>query len=66
VELAGFGPFKVMFIPANNFEAGARLPQVRMDIFYDRRVLDIHDDLPKYSGYFPSQLSVGRMIVSGL
>jgi hypothetical protein len=41
VEIAGFGPFKVMFIPASNFEPAARLPPVRFDMFYHRRVLDM-------------------------
>ena len=55
-----------MFIPASNFEPEARLPPVRMDIFYHRRVLDTPDSLPKYSGYFPSELAIGKMIMSGL
>ncbi|RWO33525.1 MAG: hypothetical protein EOS10_07485 [Mesorhizobium sp.] len=66
VEVAGFGPFKTMFIPASNFEPGARLPPVRMDIFYHRRVLDMPGSLRKYSGYYPSLLAVGKMIMSGL
>ena len=52
--------------PASNFEPGARLPPVRMDIFYHRRVLDMPGSLPKYSGYYPSLLAVGKMIMSGL
>ncbi|WP_234851701.1 hypothetical protein [Sinorhizobium meliloti] len=66
VELAGVGPFKVMFIPAWNFAPEARLPPVRMDIFYHRRVLDMPSNLPKYSGYFANELAVGKMIMSGL
>ncbi|MFL6627447.1 MAG: GFA family protein [Vitreoscilla sp.] len=66
VEVAGIGPFKVMFIPAGNFESGARLPPPRMDIFYHRRVRDMPDGLPRYSGYFSSELAVGRLIMSGL
>lgn len=55
--VAGVVPFKVMFIPACNFEPEARLPPVRMDIFYHRRVLDMPGRLPKYSGYYPSLLA---------
>jgi hypothetical protein len=66
VEIAGVGPFRLMFIPASNFASGARLPPVRMDIFYHRRVLDMPDRLPKYSGYVSSQLAVGKLIMSGL
>jgi hypothetical protein len=35
-------------------------------LFYHRRVLDMPDTLPKYSGYYPSQLAIGKMIMSGL
>lgn len=66
VEIAGAGPFKVMFIPASNFELIARLPPVRMDIFYHRRVQDMSDGLPHYSGYFSSELAVGKLIMGGL
>jgi hypothetical protein len=66
VEVAGFGPFKVMFIPASNFEPEARLPPVRFDMFYHRRVLDMPDSVPKYSGYLASELAVGKLIMGGL
>ena len=66
VEVAGAGPFKVMFIPASNFEIRDRLPPVRVDIFYHRRVQDMHDSLPKYSGYFASEWAVGKLIMAGL
>jgi len=66
VEVAGVGPFKVMFIPVSTFKPDARLPPVRMDIFYHRRVQDMPGSLPRYSGYFPSLLAVGKMIMSGL
>ncbi|MGH0273407.1 GFA family protein [Sinorhizobium meliloti] len=66
VEVAGFGPFKVLFIPACNFAPVARLPPVRMDIFYHRRVLDMPDSLPKYRGYFASELAVAKMIMKGM
>jgi hypothetical protein len=66
VEIAGFGPFKVMFIPASNFELTAWLPPIQLDIFYHRRVLDMPDSLPKYSGYYSSQLAVGKIIMRGL
>jgi len=66
VEIAGIGPFKVMFIPAANFEPGDRLPPVKLDIFYHRRVHDMPDAVPKYSGYFASELAVGKLIMRGL
>jgi hypothetical protein len=66
IEYAGFGPAKLMFIPASNFENQATLPEPQMHIFYDRRLTDYQDDLPKYRGYFSSQLAVGRLIMRGL
>jgi hypothetical protein len=66
VEVAGAGPFKVMFIPASNFKSAARLPPVRFDMFYHRRVQDMPDNVPKYSGYFASELAVGKLIMRGL
>jgi hypothetical protein len=66
VEVAGVGPFKVMFIPASTFESEASLPPVRFDMFYHRRVRDMPDSVPKYSGYLRSELAVGKLIMSGL
>ncbi len=66
VEVAGAGPFKVMFIPASNFVPAARLPRVQFDMFYHHRVLDMPDSLPKHSGYFASELAVGKLIMAGL
>jgi hypothetical protein len=66
VEVAGIGSFKAMFIPASNFELPDRLPPVRLDIFYHRRVQDMPDGLPKYSSYFASELAVGKLIMGGL
>ena len=66
VEYAGFGPLKVMFIPAGNFENPASLPEPQMHIFYHRRLMDHLDELPKYSGYISSELALGRLIMHGL
>ena len=55
-----------MFIPASKFQPMARLPPVRLDIFYHRRVHDMPDGLPKYSGYYRSELAIGKMIMGGL
>jgi hypothetical protein len=66
VEVAGAGSFKVMFIPASNFELPDRLPPIRLDIFYHRRVQDMTDSLPKYSGYFSSELAIGKLIMRRL
>jgi hypothetical protein len=64
VEFFGFGAFKLTFIPTSNFESQDLLPMPHMHIFYERRVKDVMDNLPKHSGYFPSQLAIGRMLLS--
>jgi hypothetical protein len=66
MEVMGFGPFKVIFIPAKNFERMALLPPVQLDIFYHRCVHDMPDSLPKFSGYYSSMLAIGKMIMGGL
>lgn len=35
-------------------------------VFYDTRVEDIDDELPKYSGYLKSQLMFAKHLVFGL
>lgn len=65
VEFAGFGPFKIFFIPSSNFLNQDLLPPAQMHVFYNRRVKDIADALPKHSGYFPSELAIGRMLMRG-
>ena len=60
-------PFvKVVFVPARNIKARDTLPAASVHVFYDRRVKDIDDDLPKVSGYWPSELAVTRMVMGGL
>src|SRR5437016_5854863 len=60
VELGGFGPFAMIFIPSGNIRDQALLPPARMHIFYHSRVKDVDDSLPTYSGYFSSQFALTR------
>lgn len=66
VEFLGFGTFKLAFIPTSNFESQDLMPAPHMHIFYERRVKDALDNLPKHSGYFSSQLAIGRMLMRSL
>ena len=66
VEVAGFGSFKMMFIPVPNLRPTSALTPVRADVFYHRRVQEMHDHVPKYSGYLPSQLAITRTIIRSL
>ena len=64
--VAGFlrvAPFvRLAFVPSANFSDSAALPAPGMHIFYHRRVSDIRDTLPKFSGYWASELAVTRMV----
>lgn len=48
------------FVPAANFADAAALPAPRLHTFYDKRVVDIDDGLPKHRGYLKSQLAFAR------
>ena len=50
------------FVPAARYPAGARLPKPAMHVFYDYRVADADDALPKY-GQWPPGLAVIRAIL---
>ncbi len=63
IEHGGFGPMKFAFIPSANYEALDQLPAPQMHIFYHRRVSDAVDDLPKYNGYWSSELAVVRALM---
>ena len=54
------------FVPSQNFSKIAELPSAGAHIFYDRRVADIEDDLPKVSGYWASEVYVTRSLLGGL
>lgn len=50
--------FGLAFLPADNFPKNVVLPEPDFHLFYDRRVADIDDPLPKLSGYWASQWMV--------
>lgn len=68
--VVGFMPvapmFGLSFIPAANFADQSALPAAMMHTFYDRRVNDVADSLPKVSGYWSSQWAVTRDFMAGL
>lgn len=53
-------------IPSVNFREAAFLPEPSLHIFYHRRVADIDDGLPKYSGYWRSQSALASRLVMSL
>ena len=60
------GPMALTIIPSRNFDDAEALPPPRMHGFYDSRVADIADRLPKYHGYWGSQLGAMRHLLGAL
>jgi len=60
-------PFlRLGFVPSQNFSCPAELPTPSAHVFYHRRVKDVSDELPKVSGYWPSEFLVTRFVVRSL
>lgn len=55
---------KLTMVPAGMFDTGAALPPAVAHVFYDKRVQDAKDDLPKYKGYLLSQLMFGKFLLA--
>jgi len=56
--------FGLACIPTINLPTNAKVLEPALHSFYDRRVKDVHDELPKYCGYGPSQWAVMRRFIS--
>ena len=63
METMGAGPLKLVFVPSKSFVEQKLLPPVRLHVFYNRRVVDAADDLPKYAHYWPSQFAIMKTIM---
>jgi len=66
LNLLGMAPLALAFVPSQNFPRPAELPAPDRHIFYDRRVADIADSVPKLSGYWASEAYVTRSVLAGL
>ena len=65
VEFLRLAPFvQLGFVPSKRFPDQQTLPPPAFHIFYHRRRADAADDLPKISGYWPSELAVVRRILA--
>jgi hypothetical protein len=64
METIGVEPLKLVFVPSKNFVDQDLLPPIRRHVFYNRRVADVADDLPKYAYYCPSQYAISKTILS--
>ena len=65
-EFAGLAPLTLAFVPSQNFPRPPELPAPDRHIFYDRRVADIANSVPKLSGYWASEAYVTRSILADL
>ncbi len=61
-----FPMLKTIIVPSQNIDDKSLVPEASLHIFYDSRVNDVGDDLPKYCGYIKSQLAFGQKLVSAL
>ena len=66
LSLLGRVPMALAFVPSQNFPRPAELPAPGRHIFYDRRVADVADSVPKLDGYWASEAHVTRSILAGL
>lgn len=60
------GPLALTFIPSERFADPTQLPAASLRVFYNRRVQDCNDTLPRYSGYLRSQLGLLRHLSPAL
>lgn len=56
--LKGIPGLGLAFITADNFNDKTKLPEPLGHVFYHRKQAEVHDNLPKISGYFSSELAV--------
>ena len=63
LEHVALSPLSIVI--AQTWEDPNLLPPSRGHVFYETRVGDIEDDLPKRSGYMSSELAVSRWILEG-
>lgn len=56
----------LILVPTTNYPDVAALPKPTMHLFYNRRVEDIDDDLPKYNGFVQSQAMIVKALAQGV
>jgi hypothetical protein len=59
-------PPRVVLVPTRNLQDPSLVPELSLHIFYDTRVADVDDDLPKYAGYLRSQGAFTAALYRGL
>jgi hypothetical protein len=66
VAFISVGPLSVFFVQSQNFQKPAELPPPDRHIFYERRVADVPDAIPKISGYWSSEAYVVGTVLGAL
>ncbi len=64
IEMALGG--NLILVPTNNYPDIAALPEPTMHLFYNRRVEDMDDGLPKYNGFVQSQAMIVKALAHGM
>ena len=57
---------EVVIVPSGNIQDEAIIPDPSLHIFYNNRVTNVADQLPKHSGYFKSEIALGAKVVAAL
>ncbi len=55
----------LILIPTTNYPDVAALPKPTMHLFYNRRIKDVDDDLPKYKSFVQSQAMIMKALAQG-
>jgi len=64
IEMAVGG--NLILVPTTNYPDVAALPEPTMHLFYNRRVEDMDDNLPKYNGFVQSQAMIVKALAQGM
>jgi hypothetical protein len=56
----------LIIVPSANILDPALVPEPSLHIFYSRRLADVGDNLPKFNGYWRSQLAFGQKLMASL
>lgn len=62
-RMTGLPFLSLTFVPAARFPADFSLPKPMLHVYYESRIADVVDEVPKYCGNWPSQLAVLRMVL---
>lgn len=57
---------RLTIVPVQTLDDLAGFPEPGFHMFYNRRVTDADDDLPRHSHYLPSQLAFSAALLGGL